>query len=102
MGNNKFGECPPEKISTKHIPSNIAFIACSAGERHSCLIDEEGNVYTCGTNAYGVLGHQKHENQQKNKRCKIFEKIDYFEESSVIICEISSGDRHILALSESN
>lgn len=99
LGNNKFGESSPELISLKHLPSDVKFIKCSAGDHHSCLLDLDGNPYTCGSNSYGVLGHTKHENQTKKKRCKIFEKVTFFEENHVKIETITSGDRHILVMS---
>ncbi len=57
LGNNRFGECSPEQIITKHLDNSIRFIACCAGEHHSCLLDRNGKVYTCGSNTHGVLGH---------------------------------------------
>jgi alpha-tubulin suppressor-like RCC1 family protein len=50
-GNNKI----PMQITTNIGDSNI--VAIRTGDDHSLFLDENGNVYSCGYNEFGQLGH---------------------------------------------
>ena len=39
------------------ITQSARFVAVSAGERHSLAIDEKGNIWAWGDNAYGKFGN---------------------------------------------
>ncbi|KAK3871366.1 hypothetical protein Pcinc_023478 [Petrolisthes cinctipes] len=60
----------------------------SSGLSHSLLLSEEGQVYSCGNNELGQLGH--------SKITRIPEKIDALE--NYTIAQIAAGDQHSLAL----
>ena len=47
--------------SCVYAPTKVLFSSkvaqISAGRQHAALVCDQGNVYTCGSNAYGQLGH---------------------------------------------
>ncbi|KAJ8906880.1 hypothetical protein NDN08_003364 [Rhodosorus marinus] len=77
----------PQKM--KSINDNIVFVTC--GDRHGFALTAEGEVYGWGSNEFGQLGF--------GDRGEIILKPVKLENlSGLIIKEISSGDRHSAAL----
>ncbi len=65
-GNNVYGELGRQTANTEDSKfekvtdsiSGIKIIAIAAGSYHSVLLDENGNVWTAGSNGYGALGRE--------------------------------------------
>lgn len=83
---------------------NKCIIKISVGGRHSLFLEDDGNVWTCGKNGFG-LG-LKLWDTWSHRRWKTVEMIDvpqripYFAEQNINIVDIQSGESHNLALDE--
>ncbi|XP_021936482.1 probable E3 ubiquitin-protein ligase HERC4 isoform X2 [Zootermopsis nevadensis] len=97
-GNTVNGELGLGGIEEEHILSpreltfkkttNIKEVAC--GSYHTVIVTCDGEVYTCGSNDYGQLGHEK--------PCKKPEKVDSL--SMYLITRASCGSSHTVAVNE--
>ncbi|XP_024882774.1 probable E3 ubiquitin-protein ligase HERC4 isoform X1 [Temnothorax curvispinosus] len=67
---------------------NVVQIAC--GENYSVAITKDGQVYSCGNNDYGQLGHEK-----ARKRLQLIPGLDAF-----VFRKIACGNCHTLAVNE--
>ena len=78
-GFNEYGECGLGHFNSPQItpslllnlPSNIVDFFC--GSHQNLFLDSEGNVFSCGDNAYGSLGigHNTNQNRKQNVLNKI-------------------------------
>ena len=57
LGTFETPQVTPVLIS--NLPSDIVDFVC--GYSHNLFLDSEGNVYSCGENCYGQLGHNKNQ-----------------------------------------
>ena len=69
-------------INTSNLLSDVKYVSC--GEHYNLLLDINGNVYSCGKNNYGQLGH----NDTTNRN--IFTLIEYFSTNNIVISAIYS------------
>eukprot|EP01117_Protostelium_nocturnum_P017482 TRINITY_DN7112_c0_g1_i1.p1 TRINITY_DN7112_c0_g1~~TRINITY_DN7112_c0_g1_i1.p1 ORF type:complete len:390 (+),score=109.19 TRINITY_DN7112_c0_g1_i1:62-1231(+) len=76
------------------IPSEI--VSLGAGLLNSAFVTASGEVYTCGSNRYGRLGHSSDENEE----CSTFKKIQFFSIHKIKIIQISCGGTHTAAITE--
>ncbi|XP_011688741.1 PREDICTED: probable E3 ubiquitin-protein ligase HERC4 isoform X3 [Wasmannia auropunctata] len=67
---------------------NVIDIAC--GENYTVIVTKDGQVYSCGNNDYGQLGHEK-----ARKRLQLIPGLDAF-----VFRKISCGNCHTLAVNE--
>ena len=102
-GKNKNGELGIGKSVNANIPTPITsldtknIISVVPGGRNTLLIREDGNIYLCGSNIFGLLAHNS-DIQDNTLNQKNFEKIDFFEENGKKIKSISTAEFHCLAL----
>ena len=105
-GKNKNGELGIGTSVNAYIPTPITslntknIISIEPGGRNTLLIKEDGNIYLCGSNIFGLLAHNtKDINVQNNTiRQKTFKSIKYFQEKDKKIKDISIAEFHCLAL----
>ena len=69
----------------------------AAGREFSVALSAKGQVYTCGLNSHGRLGHH----DTKRPVCE-FKPILWFSQHAIQIKDIVAGDRHVLAVSAGN
>ena len=85
-GKNKNGELGIGTSVNAYIPTPITslntknIISIEPGGRNTLLIKEDGNIYLCGSNIFGLLAHNS-DIQDNTLNQKNFEKIDFFEEN---------------------
>ena len=72
--------------------TNITISHVSAGYYHSLFVDTNGNVYSCGRNSYGQLGHG---NTSEKSTPTL---IQYFIDNSITISRVYAGDFHSIFL----
>ena len=77
----------PREVDFKKA-TEIEQIAC--GENYTVVITQDGEVYSCGNNDYGQLGHEK-----GRKRLQLIPGLDAF-----VFKKIACGARHTLAVNE--
>ena len=76
-------------------------VMVSAGTNFSLALSASGQVFSCGLNANGRLGHPK--NFLKDKPfLNEFTIIDYFAHSGIHITNIAAGGKHCIAVSSGN
>ncbi|WP_303968692.1 Ig-like domain-containing protein [Sporosarcina ureae] len=96
-GRNKYGQVgmKPDKMGETIVPERIAslngIIAVSAGSEHSVALQDNGNVWTWGSNEYGQLGNG--ETTNINFEPKLVPGL-------TSIMEISAGNNHTVALKQ--
>ncbi len=82
--------------------SKVKIKAIAAGDLHTVLLDEEGNVWTAGWNSYGQLGRD--ENSGTNNANPTFTQVTVFDDiddiSKVKIKAIAAGGAHTVLLDE--
>lgn len=71
-----------------NLASTVQFVAC--GDSHSLLATNEGQIYSCGNNDHGQLGHE-----QPRKRPQLVTGLD-----SCVITQVACGESHSLALNQ--
>ena len=102
-GKNKNGELGIGKSVNANIPTPITsldtknIISVLPGGRNTLLIKEDGNIYLCGSNIFGLLA-LNNETQNNTLLQKTFKKINFFEEEEKKIKSISIAEFHCLAL----
>ncbi len=62
----------------------------AGGDRHSVIVSGRGRVFTCGSNDYSQLGHDKNQSR--------FEKVDALDPYTVVA--VACGQSHNLALDQ--
>uniref|UniRef100_A0A1B6KH92 HECT domain-containing protein n=2 Tax=Graphocephala atropunctata TaxID=36148 RepID=A0A1B6KH92_9HEMI len=77
----------PRELPFKDV-DQVKYVAC--GKYHTVLVTTTGSVYSCGSNDYGQLGHEK---QQKR-----LEKVDGLDAYNVR--SVACGEFHTLAINE--
>ena len=105
-GKNKYGELGIGTMINANIPYPITslttknIISVKPGGRNTLLIQDDGTIYLCGSNIFGLLAHNtKDINVQNNTiRQKTFKSIKYFQEKDKKIKDISIAEFHCLAL----
>lgn len=85
-------QCVPMKIESL---KGIHIVGISAGHRHSMFLDNEGDVYTCGSGKAGELGHGDNEKQHFPMKVKEFGSI------GTLVIQISAGVDISMAVSSS-
>ena len=102
-GKNKYGELGIGTTINVNIPTPVTslttknIISVSSGGRNTLLIREDGNIYLCGNNIFGLLAQEKETiNNELNQ--KTFKQIKYFQEKGKNIKSISIAEFHCLAL----
>ena len=84
-GKNKNGELGIGTSVNAYIPTPITslntknIISVEPGGRNTLLIKEDGNIYLCGSNIFGLLA-LNNETQNNTLLQKTFKKINFFEE----------------------
>ena len=102
-GKNKNGELGIGTSVNAYIPTPITslntknIISIEPGGRNTLLIKEDGNIYLCGSNIFGLLA-LNNETQNNTLLQKTFKKINFFEEEEKKIKSISIAEFHCLAL----
>ncbi len=102
-GKNKNGELGIGTSVNAYIPTPITslntknIISVEPGGRNTLLIKEDGNIYLCGSNIFGLLA-LNNETQNNTLLQKTFKKINFFEEEEKKIKSISIAEFHCLAL----
>ena len=102
-GKNKNGELGIGTSVNAYIPTPITslntknIISIEPGGRNTLLIKEDGNIYLCGSNIFGLLA-LNNETQNNALLQKTFKKINFFEEEEKKIKSISIAEFHCLAL----
>ncbi|XP_024937570.1 probable E3 ubiquitin-protein ligase HERC4 isoform X3 [Cephus cinctus] len=71
-----------------HKATQVEQIAC--GENHTVVITNDGQVYSCGNNDYGQLGHEK-----SRKRLQLIPGLDAF-----VFKRVACGASHTLVVNE--
>ena len=56
LGRTPTAATPARRPGLVAAPKNVGFIAVSAGRTHSAALDQDGNIWTWGNNAYKQLG----------------------------------------------
>ncbi|XP_039277120.1 probable E3 ubiquitin-protein ligase HERC4 isoform X2 [Nilaparvata lugens] len=97
-GNTTNGELGLGGIEDQHIlvprelnfkeANKVHYVAC--GKSHSVLITESGQIFSCGSNDFGQLGHSKPQTR--------FEEVDRL--NNYVITKVSCGDHHSAAANE--
>ncbi|KAG8311110.1 putative E3 ubiquitin-protein ligase herc4 [Homalodisca vitripennis] len=77
----------PRELPFKNV-DQVKYVAC--GKYHTVLVTSTGSVFSCGSNDYGQLGHEK---QQKR-----LEKVDGLDAYNVR--NVACGEYHSLAINE--
>ena len=102
-GKNKYGELGIDSFLDVNIPTPITslttknIIDVKPGGRNTILIKEDGSLYLCGSNIFGLLARdEKSVNNELNQ--KTFKQIKYFQENKKIIKDISIAEFHCLGL----
>ena len=104
-GKNKYGELGIGNLSNTDIPSPIisfdykSIKSLKSGGRNTIILSQDGNIYLCGSNIFGLLAINS-EIQNNEHKQKIFKKIKYFSEQEIIIKDISIAEFHCLALDQ--
>ena len=104
-GKNKNGELGIGTSVNAYIPTPINslntknIIEVETGGRNTLLIKEDGNIYLCGSNIFGLLAHNT-SIQNNILKQKTFKKINFFEEKEKKIKSISIAEFHCLALDD--
>ena len=102
-GKNKNGELGIGTSVNAYIPTPITslntknIISVKPGGRNTLLIKEDGNIYLCGSNIFGLLA-LNNDTQNNTLLQKTFKKINFFEEEEKKIKLISIAEFHCLAL----
>ena len=102
-GKNKYGELGIGNLSNADTPSPIISIdhqfikSVKSGGRNSVILTQDGGIYLCGSNIFGLLALNS-EIQNNEQKQKTFKKIKYFDEQEIIIKDISIAEFHCLAL----
>ena len=102
-GKNKYGELGIDSFLDVNIPTPITslttknIIDVKPGGRNTILIKEDGSLYLCGSNIFGLLARdEKSVNNELTQ--KTFKQIKYFQEKEKNIKDISIAEFHCLAL----
>ena len=92
---------PITSLTTKNI------ISVKPGGRNTILIRQDGTIYLCGSNIFGLLAEEAKVQNNQNPvyqnnllNQKTFKNIKYFEENEKNIKEISIAEFHCLALDD--
>ena len=99
-GSSYYGQLGHGNNSEKNIPTliqyfvtnNITISHVSGGSAHSIFLATNGNVYSCGWNGYGLLGHGNNSDQNTPTL------IDYFANNNITISHVSGGRFHSIFL----
>jgi len=99
-GRGNYGQLGHDDTSNKTTPTfiqyfvtnNITISQVSSGSSHSIFVDTNGNVYSCGYNYYGQLGH----GDTSNKTTPTL--IQYFATNNITISQVSSDGNHSIFL----
>ena len=75
-------QCIPIRVESLN---GIKLVQCSAGHRHTLLLDEHGGVFSCGAGTAGCLGHGDTLSQMYPVR------ITSFDDDNVHIRQLSAG-----------
>ena len=102
-GKNKYGELGIGTSTDVNIPAPVTslptknIIAVRSGGRNTILIKEDGSLYLCGSNIFGLLAKDK-DNVNNELTQKTFNQIKYFQEKGKNIKDISIAEFHCLGL----
>ena len=102
-GKNKFGELGIGTSINVNIPTPITsldtknIISVKPGGRNTLLIRDDGNIYLCGSNNFGLLA-QNNDIINNELNQKTFKQIKYFQQKEKNIKDISIAEFHCLAL----
>ena len=106
-GKNTYGEIGVGTKENVLIPSPIKTFQSqiitniSSGGKHSILITDEGKLYICGSNMFGLLGNNASNevvtNQKYQNKFKI---MNYLEESGEFITQVACAEFHSLCLNQ--
>ena len=102
-GKNKYGELGIGTSTDVNIPAPVTslptknIISVSSGGRNTILIKEDGSLYLCGSNIFGLLAKDK-DNVNNELTQKTFKQIKYFQEKGKNIKDISIAEFHCLGL----
>jgi len=77
----------PRELSFQDV-DQVQHVAC--GKYHTVLVTRSGSVFSCGSNDYGQLGHEKHQ--------KRLEKVDGLDAYNVR--SVACGEFHSMAINE--
>ena len=83
-------QCIPKIVDSLE---GINIVGASAGHRHSLFLDNQGYLYSCGTNVTGCLGHGD------NLSLRIPMRINDFADRNVRIIQMSAGVDMSMAVS---
>ena len=83
-------QCIPKVLDSLE---GINIIGASAGHRHSLLLDDHGNLYSCGAGITGCLGHGDHQSHMVPMRIKDFD------DRGIQIVQMSAGVDMSMAVS---
>ncbi|XP_071479300.1 probable E3 ubiquitin-protein ligase HERC4 [Diadema antillarum] len=72
------------------LPSDQKVRSISCGSQHTCVLLQDGTVFTCGANNSGQLGRQGDH----------FKLVQVLAVETLVICQVSCGDDHTLAVSD--
>ena len=92
-GKNSYTATVPTKVDPSFF-NDEHVVLVSLGEEHSAMLTKEGNVYTCGDNGWGQLGHN--DKQAKSVPTQINR--EYFNNKNVKF--IAAGNFHMAAITE--
>jgi len=92
--------------SAAEMESKDYYSAVAVGDWHSLALDEQGRLYTWGSNCYGQLGNGKRTNMN-NKNLKIIKNADVYTPTRLQLqpekrfVHVAAGAMHSLALTDS-
>lgn len=81
----------PTKIKSL-MQKGVSYVA--AGCEHTCCVTREGNVFSWGCGAYGMLGQGNRQDQYTPKM------LDYFNDQQVKIMKVACGNKHTVAIGQ--
>lgn len=98
FGSNAYGQLGHGDTFQKNGPTKIDFnnggsseiVAVAAGGKHTLFIDEQGQVWSFGSNAFGQLGHGDSMERHVPTKIKGVEKV----------VDVTAGTSHTLILTE--
>jgi len=102
-GDNSSGQCGVGKGSKEltkpklmsHSGPDVVHVAC--GGEFSAIVDEEGNIYTCGLPEYGQLGHND-DGKFMQKANKIEFRNEYVPKQVLIFVEKDTKNKEVIPL----
>ena len=92
LGHNNTTQYTVPTLIQYFVTNYVTIISASGGENHSIFLDSSGNVYSCGLNSNGRLGHNN------TTQYNVPTLIQYFVTNNIIIKNIACGFYHTVFL----